>query len=160
MPRATRSWSIAVACVLCGAAALAQEPPPPELEDPGPLTTMPLPPAAPWASHGQPPYFRHTDYGALPQPAPPCTPAAGHDSYVAPPRHYGPWYRPAAFAEDAGDNCRTTPWAPRGYGFPHRKSCERMDYYPYQLTTYPSMHGPAYYANRYREPCCNCKHAH
>lgn len=155
VPFAGKLPAASIALVLFGASAFAQEPP---HTDPGPLTPPRLPPAYPATPSDQPPYFQHTPYGALSQPALPHAPAAGHDTYAAPIRHYGVWFRPAAFAEDAGDNCQDRPWAPRGYGVPHRNTCERMDYSPYRLTTFPSVHGPSYYARRPMRPCCECYH--
>lgn len=156
MLRTPRIWALALASALSVPAA-AQQPDAPAI-DPGPLRMPPLPSAAPWAPYGEAPYFSQTPYGALPQSGPACSPTEGQDTYPLPIKHYSPWFRPAAFAEDSGDNCQSRPWNPHGYGFPHRRSCERIDYTPYALKTYPSAHGPAYYTRFELQRCCSCQH--
>lgn len=81
--------------------------------------------------------------------------------YDLPSKHYGIWTRPAAFAEDSANNCQSMrPFAPRGYGFPYRQACERLDYSPYQLRTVPCTHGPAYYGKTVKAPCKACLQKH
>ena len=127
-------------------------------DDPNPAEHAPQTRA--WPAPPRPPHFRDTIYGARPQPGYPMTAAEGHPHYMCPPRHYGLWYRPAAFAEDNGDACRSRPFNPRGYGVPHRRTDVRMDYHRYVVKELPSVHGPSYYKVRELQPCPACGQSH
>ncbi|MEZ6064390.1 MAG: hypothetical protein R3B90_01485 [Planctomycetaceae bacterium] len=102
----------------------------------------------------QPPHLRDTPVGLYPRDGQPCSPTEGHPHYDAHSRHYGLWYRPAAFAEATGDHCGSRPWAPRGKGWANRQTGFQMDYHPFVVTQLPSQHGPSYYHRPERQPCC------
>ena len=75
--------------------------------------------------------------------------------YAQPSKYYGPWEPTEIFGHDA--RCAPTPYAPRGYGFPKKLAHNRMDYAPYRIRDcgLGSIHGPAYWWRRHRDPCCD-----
>lgn len=84
-------------------------------------------------------------------------------TYALPSKYYGPWEPTEIFGRDA--RCAPTPYAPRGYGFPKKLAPYRMEYAPYQIRDcgLGSVHGPAYWWRRHRDPCCDplfggCRH--
>ncbi|MFV0445742.1 MAG: hypothetical protein ACK5Q5_19345 [Planctomycetaceae bacterium] len=122
---------------------------------PASLETQVASPSSAWANAGdfQPPFLRDTRLGARPTPGNLCSPAHGYDHYGLPSKHYGPWYRPAAFAEETNPRCRPRIFAPRGYGWANRLDCLQMDYHPYVVKQLPASHGPSYYQRQPPEPC-------
>ena len=101
----------------------------------------------------QPPFVRDTSYGARPNGGKPCSPTEGYQHYDLPSKHYGIWFRPSAAAEDTMPRCQSRPYAPRGFGWPNRKSGCEIDYHPYVVKQLPSPMGPSYY---YRQPLIPC----
>ncbi|MEZ6056724.1 MAG: hypothetical protein R3C01_08465 [Planctomycetaceae bacterium] len=92
---------------------------------------------------------------------PPASCPAPIMRYDLPSKHYGIWTRPAAFAEDSSDNCKSMRrFAPRGYGVPYRRACERLDYAPHELRSDPSFTVPAYYGKYEKAPCKACMQGH
>ena len=77
------------------------------------------------------------------------------EEFAQPSKYYGPWEPTEIFGHDA--RCSPTPYAPRGYGFPKKLSPYRMDYAPYQMRDcgLGSVHGPATWWRRHRDPCCD-----
>lgn len=71
--------------------------------------------------------------------------------------YYSHWQSPDLYTDDM--RCRPIPWAPRGYGWPKKTSCVRMDYAPYGLKETQSIHGPALWPRIFRTPCCDCDHS-
>lgn len=114
--------------------------------------------AAVWNDPGcyQPPYLRDTQLGARPHGGHSCSPTLGHQHYDLPSKHYGMWYRPAAFAEDTNPQCKSRIFNPRGSGWGHRLDCLQMDYHPYVVKQLPSSLGPSYYQRQPLEPCHCC----
>ena len=108
----------------------------------------------------RPPFLRDTRLGARPHSGPHGDPSQGYDHYDLPSRHYGLWYRPAAFAEETNAQCKPRIYNPRGYGWGHRLDCLQMDYHPYVVKQLPSVHGPSYYHRRPLEPCHCCLQGH
>jgi hypothetical protein len=80
------------------------------------------------------------------------------DEFALPSKYYGPWEPTEIFGHDA--RCAPTPWAPRGYGFPKKLAPYRMDYAPYRIRDCElhSIHGPALWWRRHRDPCCDPIH--
>jgi hypothetical protein len=155
---------------LAGGVLVAQEPLAPVALEPGAI-----PPGAQYCPPGScpedhacdpsrwfwaPPFFRHTKYGAEPHGGLPGAPSQYHEHYELPSKRYGLWFRPAAFAEERPDHCRSRPFAPRGYGVPHRHVYYQLDYTPYEVECGPSEHGPAYYHRRPLVPCKACLQHH
>lgn len=68
--------------------------------------------------------------------------------------YYSLWQSPDLYLDDM--RCRPTPWAPRGYGWPKKSACTRLDYNPYVVQARTSVHGPAVWPQIYRNPCCSC----
>jgi hypothetical protein len=104
-------------------------------------------------SRFQGPFLRDTAVGSRPHVASTMDPAHGYPHYDLPSKHYGMWYRPAAFAEDTQNKCASRVFAPRGYGWGNRLDCTQMDYNPYVVKQLPSRHGPSYYHRPPLEPC-------
>jgi hypothetical protein len=77
------------------------------------------------------------------------------EPYIFPSKWHGPWEPTEIFGRDA--RCAPTPYAPRGYGFPKKLSPYRMDYEPYHVRDcfMESVHGPALWWRRHRDPCCD-----
>jgi len=112
----------------------------------------PCPPIA----HGSDPYCPTTGYDPYQRPQ-----DVGTRNYDLKSKFYGIWTRPAAFAEDQWNNCISNrPFAPRGYGVPHRATCQRVDYHPYVVKELPSTHGPSYMPGSLRVPCKACLQPH
>jgi hypothetical protein len=111
--------------------------------------------ASVWGDPGcyQPPHLRDTQLGARPHGGHQCSPTQGYQHYDLPSKHYGMWFRPAAFAEDTNPQCKPRIFNPRGYGWGHRLDCQQMDYHPYVVKNLPSTHGPSYYQRPPLEPC-------
>lgn len=101
----------------------------------------------------QPPFLRDTQLGARPHGGPNCSPTQGYNHYDLPSKHYGLWYRPAAFAEDTNPHCKPRMFSPRGSGWANRLDCQQMDYHPYVVKQLPSSHGPSYYQRQPLQPC-------
>jgi hypothetical protein len=77
------------------------------------------------------------------------------EPFALPSKYYGPWEPTEVFGHDA--RCAPTPYAPRGHGFPKKLSPYRMDYTPYRVRdcAIGSVHGPALWWRRHRDPCCD-----
>lgn len=145
-------WILMSLCVLSARTGYAQLP-----EAPGTAQLCPAPIGGDegWGLLGrvQGPYLRDTSLGARPHLGPTRDPAHGYDHYDLPSRHYGMWYRPAAFAEDVQPQCQSRVFAPRGFGWANRLDCQQLDYHPYVVKELPSSLGPSYYNRPPLQPC-------
>lgn len=118
------------------------------------LTLVPRWLVIPWMSHGpqagaDAPVFGNTEYGAPVTLGDEHDPATGYPHRIAPPAHYGLWYRPEGYANEAYWN-QPYSFNPRGYGVPQHRTAYKLDYAPHVLSTTATQYGPYYYP-RFRD---------
>lgn len=144
---------IALCCCLLGSRGVMAEP----VEAPGTASLCPAPIGGEerWGYFidWRPPFLRDTALGARPHGGPKCSPTEGYHHYDLPSKHYGMWFRPAAFAEDRNSHCKSRIYAPRGYGWANRLDPMQMDYHPYVVKQPCTQLGPSYYHRPPPEPC-------
>lgn len=78
--------------------------------------------------------------------------------FSEPMHNYTGWFRPRAVGRTQAERCYGDTFRPRGFGHLFAKSSTgmRLDYRPYQLSNWHSVHGPAYYPIAEDPRCAHC----